>query len=150
MASSSDEAQYLPSRYSRTKTGTLAPTLTLRTRSLRTTVPAKRRLTLSSSASRVAAWLLLTSDPQFHRYLIRLIEDRVRGRILHDDPDLLAVIACQHEPHAGLGAGLDMHDAGRPVEVSADHHAGLAHLFMARDEDDAARHWLGLKQVSHR
>src|SRR3954452_25262894 len=40
MAAGSSVAQYLPSRYSRTKTGTLAPTLTLRTRSLRTTLPA--------------------------------------------------------------------------------------------------------------
>ena len=39
----SDEAQYLPSRNSSTKTGTLAPTLTFRTRSLRTTLPAKCR-----------------------------------------------------------------------------------------------------------
>ncbi len=52
IASSSDEAQYLPSRYSRTKTGTLTPTLIRRTRSLRTTLPAKTRLTLSSSGSR--------------------------------------------------------------------------------------------------
>src|SRR6478672_11529503 len=41
MAAGSSVAQYLPSRYSRTKTGMLAPTLTLRTRSLRTTFPAK-------------------------------------------------------------------------------------------------------------
>src|SRR4051794_13479841 len=41
MAAGSSVAQYFPSRYSRTKTGTFAPTLTLRTRSLRTTFPAK-------------------------------------------------------------------------------------------------------------
>src|ERR1700674_3552023 len=36
MATGSSVAQYFPSRYSRTKTGTLAPTFTLRTKSLRT------------------------------------------------------------------------------------------------------------------
>ena len=41
MATGSSVAQYLPSRYSSTKTGTLDPTFTFRTRSLRTTLPAK-------------------------------------------------------------------------------------------------------------
>ena len=41
IATGSSVAQYLPSRYSSTNTGTFAPTLTLRTRSLRTTFPAK-------------------------------------------------------------------------------------------------------------
>src|SRR5262245_45685965 len=40
IAAGASVAQYFPSRYSRTKTGTLARTLTLRTRSLRTTFPA--------------------------------------------------------------------------------------------------------------
>ncbi len=40
IAAGSSVAQYFPRRYSRTKTGTLAPTLTLRTKSLRTTLPA--------------------------------------------------------------------------------------------------------------
>ena len=53
MAAGSSVAQYLPSRYSRTKTGTLAPTFTLRTRSLRTTLPAKTDVAFC----RVAAWL---------------------------------------------------------------------------------------------
>ncbi len=52
IATSSDDAQYFPSRNSRTKTGTLAPTFTFRTRSLRTTFPANKRFTLSSRASR--------------------------------------------------------------------------------------------------
>src|SRR3989442_14432892 len=59
MAISSDEAQYFPRRNSRTNTGTLAPTLTFRTRSLRTTLPAKSRFALSSSASRTGAPPLL-------------------------------------------------------------------------------------------
>src|SRR5262249_57600813 len=40
MATGSSVAQYFPSRYSSTKTGTFAPTFTFRTRSLRTTLPA--------------------------------------------------------------------------------------------------------------
>src|SRR5919106_6253669 len=53
MAAGSSVAQYLPSRYSSTKTGTLAPTLTLRTRSLRTTFPAKTDRALLSSCAMV-------------------------------------------------------------------------------------------------
>src|SRR6266581_7757318 len=51
MAVGSSVAQYLPSRYSSTYTGTLAPTLTLRTRSLRTTFPANTSLAFWSSSS---------------------------------------------------------------------------------------------------
>src|SRR5512135_3575716 len=50
MTAGSSVAQYLPSRYSRTNTGTLAPTLTLRTKSLRTTFPAKTSVALRSSS----------------------------------------------------------------------------------------------------
>src|ERR1700682_6110153 len=50
MAAGSSVAQYFPSRYSRTNTGTLAPTLTLRTKSLRTTFPAKTAVALRSSS----------------------------------------------------------------------------------------------------
>ena len=60
IAISSDDAQYLPSRNSRTKTGTLAPTLTLRTRSLRTTLPAKTPVDLV--VERVAERDLLFGD----------------------------------------------------------------------------------------
>ena len=63
MAISSDEAQYFPSRNSRTKTGTLAPVLTLRTRSLRTTLPANSRFALSSSASRAGALFIALYSP---------------------------------------------------------------------------------------
>src|SRR5688500_8997981 len=51
MAAGSSDAQYLPSRYSSTNTGTFAPTFTLRTRSLRTTLPAKAAFAFRSSSS---------------------------------------------------------------------------------------------------
>ena len=41
IAAASSVAQYFPSKYSKTKTGTFAPTFTFRTKSLRTTLPAK-------------------------------------------------------------------------------------------------------------
>src|SRR5437588_6198189 len=50
MATGSLVAQYFPSRYSRTKTGTLAPTFTLRTKSLRTTLPANKEAAFLSSS----------------------------------------------------------------------------------------------------
>src|SRR5437867_11391363 len=55
MATESSVAQYLPSRYSRTKAGTVAPTLTARTRSLRTTFPASARATFRSRSSSTAS-----------------------------------------------------------------------------------------------
>src|SRR5713101_6233568 len=48
MTCSSFEAQYVPSRYSSTYTGTLAPSLTSLVRSFRTTLPAKCRFSRSS------------------------------------------------------------------------------------------------------
>ena len=50
IATGSSVAQYFPSRYSRTKTGTLAPTFTLRTRSLRTTLPANTEAAFRSNS----------------------------------------------------------------------------------------------------
>src|SRR5262245_19592729 len=50
MAAGSSVAQYFPRRYSSTKTGTLAPTFTLRTKSLRTTFPAKIAVVFSSKS----------------------------------------------------------------------------------------------------
>jgi hypothetical protein len=50
MATGSSVAQYFPNRYSSTKTGTLAPTFTLRTKSLRTTLPANTEAAFRSSA----------------------------------------------------------------------------------------------------
>src|SRR6201993_4638885 len=50
IATGSSVAQYFPSRYSRTKTGTLAPTFTLRTKSLRTTFPANTEAAFRSSS----------------------------------------------------------------------------------------------------
>src|SRR4051812_45275105 len=56
MAMGSSVAQYFPSRYSRTKTGTLAPTFTLRTKSLRTTLPANTEAAfLSNSGIKVSS-----------------------------------------------------------------------------------------------
>src|ERR1039458_5253688 len=53
IATGSSVAQYFPSRYSRTKTGTLAPTFTLRTKSLRTTLPANTEVAFLSSSDMV-------------------------------------------------------------------------------------------------
>src|SRR5260370_32587821 len=50
MATGSSVAQYFDSRYSRTKTGTLGPTFALRTKSLRTTFPAKTEVAFRSSS----------------------------------------------------------------------------------------------------
>src|SRR6516164_103360 len=50
MATGSSVAQYFPSRYSSTKTGTFAPTFTLRTKSLRTTLPANTDAAFRSSS----------------------------------------------------------------------------------------------------
>src|SRR5713101_3027776 len=50
IAIGSSVAQYFPSRYSRTKTGTFAPTFTLRTRSFLTTFPANTDAALRSSS----------------------------------------------------------------------------------------------------
>ena len=66
MAISSDEAQYLPSRYSSTNTGTLAPTLTLRTRSLRTHLAREDPVDLVVEERRapVAARSLMVRSPR--------------------------------------------------------------------------------------
>jgi hypothetical protein len=72
-ALSSSEAQYFPSKYSRTKTGTFAPTLTLRTRSLRTTFPGKTVFAfLSSSGTAPASYgqLVRNTHLGFTIYLV--------------------------------------------------------------------------------
>src|SRR4051812_37768239 len=100
IAARSSVAQYLPRRYSRTNTGTLAPTLTLRTRSLRTTFPANTVAALRSrsgtgfSSSEGDGDLDLLQDREFlagrgveqvdaHGLLRRFLDDhqghRVRG-----------------------------------------------------------------------
>ena len=102
MAAGSSVAQYFPSRYSSTKTGTFAPTFTLRTRSLRTTLPAKTDAAFWSSS----AWLtfrvrLVTS------ILSQASQFSTAGRIEQADahrllPDLLDV------DHHGHGVRLDL------------------------------------------
>src|SRR5258708_4003618 len=104
MAISSDDAQYLPSRNSRTNTGTLAPTLTFRTRSFRTTLPAKVRLTLSSSASRNGT-LLIYSNSQTNRNVFRRqIQDRIGLGVEDLDTHGLDLVVGQHEGHSCLDA----------------------------------------------
>src|SRR5687768_17378737 len=82
---SSDDAQYFPRRNSSTNTGTFAPTFTLRTRSLRTTLPAKRRLALSSSESRiVAAAIVNCSHSESNRDIRgRAVQFHIGGGVLY-------------------------------------------------------------------
>ena len=103
MATSSDDAQYLPSRYSRTKTGTFAPTFTLRTRSLRTTLPAKSRLALSSSASRAGTVPVAhVSDSQLHGDVFgRPVELRVGRRVQHDHAEGRHAVVAELERDGG-------------------------------------------------
>ncbi len=62
MAAGSSVAQYFPSRYSRTKTGTLAPTFTLRTRSLRTTLPANTDVAFWSSSGMASPYIEMATS----------------------------------------------------------------------------------------
>src|ERR1017187_8850734 len=80
-AARSSVAQYLPSRYSRTKTGTFAPTLILRTRSLRTTLPAKISAALRSRGS------VMILKGEFHRDVKFLGEFELGLAIQHTDRD---------------------------------------------------------------
>src|SRR2546429_2991628 len=64
IATGSSVAQYFPSKYSSTKTGTFAPTFTLRTRSLRTTFPAKMEDTFWSSSG-ILGYLFESFSDQF-------------------------------------------------------------------------------------
>src|SRR6516162_8659245 len=70
MAAGSSVAQYFPSKYSRTKTGMLAPTLTLRTRSLRTTLPAKTAVDFWSRSADI--------DAPLHRNGVLDLVDRLQ------------------------------------------------------------------------
>src|ERR1017187_2811133 len=67
MATGSSVAQYLPNRYSRTNTGTLAPTFTLRTRSLRTTLPANTEAAFLSSSGMALSHRNGNIDRQWRR-----------------------------------------------------------------------------------
>src|SRR5688572_10120834 len=58
MTSSSVLAQCWPSRYSSTYTGTFAPSFTSLVRSLRTTLPAKWRLSRSSRLVSITVWFV--------------------------------------------------------------------------------------------
>src|SRR6516165_17854 len=81
MAAGSSVAQYLPSRYSSTKTGTLAPTFTFRTKSLRTTLPAKADAVFWSSVDMAAP-----SEGRGHDLdLLDRREFRPGGRVQQDD-----------------------------------------------------------------
>ena len=107
MAAGSSVAQYFPSRYSRTKTGTLAPTLTLRTRSLRTTFPAKTcvdfwsRSDMAVTAQSDGGHFDLVHASEFRP--ARGVQEADADRLL---PDLLDI------DHQGHGVGLDL--PGRP------------------------------------
>src|SRR5512145_1464767 len=82
MATGSSVAQYFPSRYSSTKTGTLAPTFTLRTKSLRTTFPAKMDVVFASK-SRMSS----LSEGNRHVYLVEACQFCTACRIEEQDTD---------------------------------------------------------------
>src|SRR5262245_17728553 len=91
MAIASDEAQYFPRRYSSTKTGTLAPTFTFRTRSLRTTLPGKASATLLSSKS-IASCSLIFLPCYLHRNRRCVLESPVSPHLDNKDPQLRCIL----------------------------------------------------------
>src|SRR5437879_12230746 len=94
MATGSSVAQYFPSRYSRTKTGTLAPTLTLRTRSLRTTLPAKIDVAFWSNSGMASS-----SDSNGDLDLVQARELRTAGGI--EERDAHGLLRDLLDPHHG-------------------------------------------------
>src|SRR5215208_4109200 len=93
IAKGSSVAQYLPSRYSSTKTGTFAPTLTLRTRSLRTTLPANTEVVFWSSIDMTAP---LQRDGVLD--FLQRRQFRPGGRVQQDDGHRLLVrLLGQHQ-----------------------------------------------------
>src|SRR5713226_600669 len=77
-AKASSVAQYFPSRYSSTYTGTVEPNFSFRTSSLRTTLPAKTCVTLRSSASVISG-----SDGKRYLHVLDLLQFN-SGRRVHD------------------------------------------------------------------
>src|SRR5262245_31964620 len=131
IATSSEDAQYLPSKYSRTNTGTFAPTFTLRTRSFRTTLPANSRFTLSSRASRVGTGVLVMglSHSKTNRDVgWRPVQLRIAGGVLHHEAycrDSLCIQ--QHGESSGL-SGFKAHGTSRAVELGVNGHPRGADL----------------------
>src|SRR5262245_38739428 len=96
MAAGSSVAQYFPSRYSSTKTGTLAPTFTLRTKSLRTTFPAKIDVVFASKSG-----MSFPSEGNRHLDLVEACQFCTARRI--EEHDTHGLFGDLFEDHHGDG-----------------------------------------------